>query len=108
MPSVLFLKGPNHMHSKQGVMGTDHMAHIHTLDKAFAVYNSCLNKQLTLGLIGPFHFSHSRSFVPFVGGALRVAAELLAFSYLHCQLPLLLQGIKHHPAQLLDIMLLPS
>lgn len=35
-------------------------------------------------------------------------AECLAFPYLHCLLPLLLQGIKHDPTQLLDIMLLPS
>ncbi len=52
------------------------------------------------------------------GGGIRLAAEftfvviilgkLLAFSYLLCLLPLLLQGIKHDPAQLLDVMLLPS
>lgn len=37
-----------------------------------------------------------------------LTCECPALSYLHCLLPFLLQGIKHHPAQLLDVVLLPS
>lgn len=95
---------------------------------AFVHWSKCLpfiaysrdKKKLTPGLTGTFHFFHSRPFVPILGGAwawmqifffvvvVNSLRKLLVFSYLLCLLPLLLQGIEHDPAQLLDVMLLPS